>query len=479
MKKNLRIVSAAAAALLAVAPVAASAVNTVSADAFTNIDVSNSSAVKGDVTVNTNLKAVTAAGTTEINNNTGVVSLKDWDGTVTGTVTATVNGKSYTGNLTDVKAKVYYVKVVNGKKLPANDPANYKEADRNSKGNYVLKPGAQYFVLVPNVSFNFGTENANKDKLTIVPATGIKFLDGNHAELSSGLNFVPAVTAATNQNGGMATSDGKVASLTLLAPFEATNTTNTRSVQFFEKSTGNVVTSGNVSLNANSNSVLNVNAVEAAINAKYGAHQYEYGNQIANATVTTSVKDIKDQLAKQGMNVDPEGNFTANKSFNITLDAKSGDNAYTNSMVVTVSVPNGKDTTPATVAQVGTVKIMHAAYTYELKDGKLTRVTSADTLHAYNVIPYYGTTTVNGKKYYRVSGEHEWYINAGNVDGTSRVLNHNSYVYNNKGKRVKSEGIWKKGSKHTTYGAAMNIKGNRMYRVNKNRYVKVVNFDKN
>ena len=144
---------------------------------------------------------------------------------------------------------------------------------------------------------------------------------------------------------------------------------------------------------------------------------------------------------------------------------------------VTVSVPNGKEVTPATVAQVGTVKIMHAAYTYELKDGKLTRVTSADTLHAYNVIPYYGTTTVNGKKYYRVSGEHEWYINAGNVDGTSRTLNHNSYVYNNKGKRVKSEGTWKKGSKHTTYGAAMNIKGNRMYRVNKNRYVKVVNFD--
>ena len=130
------------------------------------------------------------------------------------------------------------------------------------------------------------------------------------------------------------------------------------------------------------------------------------------------------------------------------------------------------------VAQTGTVTIMHAAYTYQIKDGKLgSRVTSADTLHAYSEVPVYGTVTVNGKKYYRVSATEDWYINAGNVDGKSRSLKHNSYVYNNKGKRVKSEGTWKKGSSHTTYGAAMNIKGSRMYRVNRNRYVKVVNFN--
>ncbi|WP_308556388.1 SLAP domain-containing protein [uncultured Lactobacillus sp.] len=130
------------------------------------------------------------------------------------------------------------------------------------------------------------------------------------------------------------------------------------------------------------------------------------------------------------------------------------------------------------VAQTGTVKIMHAAYTYEIKDGKLgSRVTSADTLHAYSEVPVYGTVTVNGKKYYRVSATQDWYINAGNVDGTQRTLKHNSYVYNNKGKRVKSEGTWKKNSRHTTYGAAMTVKGNRMYRVAENRYVKVVNFN--
>lgn len=130
------------------------------------------------------------------------------------------------------------------------------------------------------------------------------------------------------------------------------------------------------------------------------------------------------------------------------------------------------------VAQTGTVTIMHAAYTYEIKDGKLgSRVTSADTLHAYSDVPVYGTVTVNGKKYYRVSSTQDWYINAGNVDGTQRTLKHNSYVYNNKGKRVKSEGTWKRNSRHNTYGAAMNVKGNRMYRVGRNRYVKVVNFN--
>ena len=164
---------------------------------------------------------------------------------------------------------------------------------------------------------------------------------------------------------------------------------------------------------------MNVNEVLAAIKTKYYAENT--ARPQSSSFSYTTVDELTKQLADQGMKV-TDGWFVPNKSFAVNFKVTASNNDAASVLAVTVKVPNGK-------------------------------------------------------KYYRVSGEHEWYINAGNVDGTSRTLNHNSYVYNNKGKRVKSEGTWKKGSKHTTYGAAMNIKGNRMYRVNKNRYVKVVNFD--
>ena len=107
MKKNLRIVSAAAAALLAVAPVAASAVSTVSADVNTNIVLGGTTApaVKGDVNVTSNVQAITSPQTTTIDNQTGAVTYSNWDGKVNGTVTATYNGQSYTATLNETAGK--------------------------------------------------------------------------------------------------------------------------------------------------------------------------------------------------------------------------------------------------------------------------------------------------------------------------------------------------------------------------------------
>lgn len=448
MKKNLRIVSVAAAALLAVAPVAASAVS-VNAAANTELDFGTTALLptsSADVNVTPNITAIAAVKSLNV------------PASVSGNVTATFGGQSYTANLASNTTPVLHTfddkKQVNAKDVQA---------------------GVRYYATMNNVSLNFGSQNANKN-VTI-------HIGGEGAGLDLAAGYV--ATGVTNPSTKGATvnartdKDGVInfASITT-APFYATDATDAKVVSFLERSNGQVVTTGSLTVNAGNESVMNVEQILSAFNAKYQAAQLNNANRNENKNLlTTSVSDLADQLKKQNIDVNANGYFTAPKSFTLNFSAKSGVNNAATTMAVTVNVPNGKEVTPATVPSTGNVTIMHAAYTYELKDGKLTRVSSADTLHAYSEVPVYGTTTVNGKKYYRVSGEHEWYINAGNVDGTSRTLNHNSYVYNNKGKRVKSEGTWKKGSKHTTYGAAMNIKGNRMYRVNKNRYVKVVNFD--
>ena len=443
MKKNLRIVSAAAAALLAVAPVAATAVNTVSADVVSNLGgVTGNLDNNADVKVNTNNVVLNAANKANGTTNS-----------LTGSLVASVNGQSVTGNL-DAATHVM-VKQVTGNKW-----VHFYDLNDSST---IVSAKDKYDVEIGSVSFNVGAANANK-KLTVA--------------LPSNISSSTTSPVTVDQNGYLTLKD------VVLKSVNAYDLTNAAGIYFASVQNGTAstpVTTGSLEMTANSGK-LNVNAVVAAASQKYNAYQNQNGTKAVSSIgidTAASVSNLKSALKAMNLDVNPQGFFDAPKAFTFNLASKSNLNAATQTLPVTVSVPNGKDMTPAAVPSTGTVKIMHAAYTYELKDGKLTRVTSADTLHAYNVIPYYGTTTVNGKKYYRVSGEHEWYINAGNVDGTSRTLNHNSYVYNNKGKRVKSEGTWKKGSKHTTYGAAMNIKGQRMYRVNENRYVKVVNFDKN
>ena len=403
MKKNLRIVSVAA-ALLAVAPVAA--VSTVSADANTEITLPSNGTTdtKGTITLNSNAKAVTFPRKTITNNVTGEVTENVWDGQLSGTVNASYKGQNYTVTLPAANGVqgIYYIVDNNGKKT-------YQPV-HESNGRYALKPGQAYYVYVKGASINMTTANANLTKEVLGSNGDVTFFKDNKA--------INTLDVKTNQNGGvyLADSNGNNLGTTfdMMVKVVPTDMTSARSVSFFEKSTGDVVNAGSLDFTVGPNQTLNVNQLIGSFNAKYAAHQLE-GNTNSGASLTTTANDLKEQLAKQGMNVASNGDFTPNATFSLNFSARSAANGATATMPVTVNVKGGKVVTPA------------------------------DTLHAYNVIPYYGTTTVNGKKYYRVSGEHEWYINAGNVDGTSRTLNHNSYVYNNKGKRVKSEGTWKKG----------------------------------
>ena len=76
--------------------------------------------------------------------------------------------------------------------------------------------------------------------------------------------------------------------------------------------------------------------------------------------------------------------------------------------------------------------------------------------------------------FYKLAGKDQ-YIKVGNVDGTSRSLKHNSYVYKSTGKR-RGKTVLKKGSSVTTYGKSFMIAGHQMYRIGENQYVKKANF---
>ena len=136
-------------------------------------------------------------------------------------------------------------------------------------------------------------------------------------------------------------------------------------------------------------------------------------------------------------------------------------------------------TAPSTAEVTTTKTIWHVAKIYD-KDGK---PTSEASLHAYNTVSVVSTpVTINGAKYYKLAGKDQ-YVKAGNIDGTSRTLSHNAYVYKNTGKAKTTKSgkktkkvLLKKGSQVTTYGSAFTVNGHKMFRIGRNQYVKVANF---
>ena len=410
MKKNLKIVSVAA-ALLAVAPVAATTVSTVNAATTVNINGNTSTPVAQNTDVNL------AINFTAIAYVAGQNSAQGTNGVVSGSVTATYNGQSYTGNL-------------------------------------------QYYAVINDVSFNFGSQNADK-KLTVSLKGGTKDADAQPAE---------SVTVTLNKYGIADFAQAKT------PIFKAVNPFSTSTVAWCQNN--NVVTSANVTVNAGNNNLVNVSQIVAALNG-YTAHELTRGNngQVASDPVTSPITAaaVTDQLKAQNIAVDGAGYFTAPTSLSLKFTATANDSNASAVLPVTVSIPNDKVTTVESVSKT----IMHNAYYYD-KDAK--RV-GTDKLTRYNSVTVSPkTTTINGKAYYEVvengklSGK---YINADNIDGTKRTLKHNAYVYKTSKKRA-NKVVLKKGDKVTTYGGTYTFKnGKQYYKIGNNTdktYVKASNF---
>ncbi|WP_338200427.1 SLAP domain-containing protein [Lactobacillus rizhaonensis] len=118
--------------------------------------------------------------------------------------------------------------------------------------------------------------------------------------------------------------------------------------------------------------------------------------------------------------------------------------------------------------------IMHNSYIYDKNHKRV----GTNKLAAYSTVNVYGTPTklADGSLAYKI-GDNQ-YVMADNIDGTSRVLSHNAYVYKTSKKRADRR-VLKKGATVVTYGSPYTFKnGKAYYRIGgpKKQYVKVANF---
>lgn len=457
MKKNLRIVSAAAAALLAVAPVAATAMP-VNADTVVTANATTTNPTTTNPTVN-----LSSAGSVSESNDTVTVTpsftltgaTKSTPATLKGSIEASLNGTSVTADIADVAKNVV---VKNNAKQPKTIYSYDKSNNKVVNDLRTVNVGGIYTVTISGVGFSFGKDKAGKTLTLKVPKD-----------------------VTVQQNGSKLTNNevkldqfGNATGLSFTLDVKAYNSEDTSAVNFYDKKSGLVATQGSYMTLANDGD-LNVKTLLDALKAKYEAMQFQNGN-FATVTPSTTADDVKAELEKAGIKVNAAGDFEAPDTFTVTLNAKSDVNGKTAPLPVVVTVPNGK----STVVPSQSKTIMHNAYFYD-KDAK--RV-GTDKVTRYNTVTVAMNTTklANGISYYEViengkaTGK---YINVDNIDGTKRTLKHNAYVYKTSKKRA-NKVVLKKGTEVTTYGGSYKFKnGQRYYKIGANTektYVKVANF---
>ncbi|OUP97494.1 SLAP domain-containing protein [Lactobacillus gallinarum] len=453
MKKNLRIVSAAAAALLAVAPVAASAVS---------VNAANSSAV---TTATNTANTVINAGGTAINTPANAKYDVDVTPNLTATAASTVNGQTINGSITGNITASYNDQSYTG----TLDTKNGKVSVTDSKGtpvtDFAKLTNGSYTVTVSGVSFNFGTANANKTITLGSKNSNVKFAGADG-------KFADTVKVELGQNGTLTTPIS-----VQVSNVNALDLSNANGINFYNVSNGSQVHEGSVNVTAGVNSRLNVSTVASEILKNFAAFQVSNGKlepQMPDQKAV--VADVNAALKAANIPVD-NGWFTAPTSFSVNVKATSSINGVDATLPVTVNVANGKDTTVPSQSKT----IMHNAYFYD----KNAKRVGTDKATRYNTVTVSMNKTKfsNGIEYYEViengkaTGK---FINADNIDGTKRTLKHNAYVYKTSKKRA-NKVVLKKGETVTTYGGSYTFKnGKKYYKIGndtKKTYVKVANFD--
>ncbi|MDA3784209.1 SLAP domain-containing protein [Lactobacillus delbrueckii] len=105
-------------------------------------------------------------------------------------------------------------------------------------------------------------------------------------------------------------------------------------------------------------------------------------------------------------------------------------------------------------------RLMRNSYSYSAAGKKL----PDSMLKAGQYLKVYGSAvTIRKDKYYKYANGK--YVNAGNIDGTSRPLKHNAYVYTVKGTRNWNEAKRLKGTAVVTYGSRVKLSGKYYYMV--------------
>lgn len=107
-----------------------------------------------------------------------------------------------------------------------------------------------------------------------------------------------------------------------------------------------------------------------------------------------------------------------------------------------------------------TKTIMHTSMGYD-KNGKST----GNKYYAYRTVNVMTTPVkINGDFYYRIYGSNQ-YIKATNIDGVTRKITHNTYIYRSSNGRTSYNGRWKlyAGQTVTTYGGSYKFRNGKHY----------------
>ena len=595
MKKNLRIVSAAAAALLAVAPVAAAGVSTVFADttipvvggtttdgvttAKLELNVTNAaSLVDGDVASKVAASLATPTLPTGANVIPGKASIYEATANAdgTGTVAASTKaadklekGKSYVAKvpvtISGLKANTDYT--VNGKKETSDGTGVISGVQVQSKvfsvANTALK-GAPYVTYVDDTTkkdviadsgsvdldVNSYTVSAIADKIDSSRGKSGKYTakttagDDPQAAKASFLNLEQDVKDGLKAAGVTVKADGSfdkpAAPFTVTTHLYATNgktaTFNVRvnptatkgddsfPQMFFNgqkdalKGTTTIDSIGDVNFNyVPVNGVVDTKAIQDAFKTQVSATDTTVMIPTVDASKVNTKVAGKYPVTVSATNADGK---TTKVTFLLTVGVKGatyktvqsdGDvpvykidgNTVTDSKT---TVKNGDQIAvfgdPIKVGEKSYTRInsadsdlyveskyvdgsfkpadkvkktvMHNAYIYD-KDHK--RV-GTNMLRAYSTVEVIGAATklADGSLVYQI-GDNK-FVMADNIDGTSRTLTHNAYVYKTSKKRADGR-VLKAGTKVTTYGSPYTFKnGKAYYRIGgpKKQYVKVANF---
>ena len=532
MKKNLRIVSAAAAALLAVAPVAAGTVSTVSADVSTRAADSS--------------LATVGAG----------INVFGADGIVGG---ENVSRLSFSLHLTDSNANVPNVKVTSTGSTTVYKASDVTLADgvatvsADAKPVVTLQPNTQYVVvmtlvkftgLTPKTDYNMNVNNGtarvsvgdNGESGTFVlaqPFTTSRqammgapyvYLISNNTRVSSGsvglvkgFYSVDAVvrSIATKYNVGVTSTSNSVSNGVVAGKF----TQLTQDVRdglskaitinpdgSFAKPSAPITFPVNIEAGRNSDT-FNVTVYPDAIDVDFSFPRIRFAGEAAGVEHAGSGDVVN--VNGEGFNyVDLNGTvnvplitsrFSATTSqANSTALPVKVDTSKVNTKVagvypVTVSATNAEGKTSSVVFYL-TVGDPSATYTtvqadidnvpvYDISGNVVTDTKT--TVKNGDKIATYGTVTVNGKSYTRINAANSTkFVETKYVDGstkpvpaTPKTIMHNSYIYDKDHKRVGTKTLAAY-STVNVYGTTTKLAdGSLVYKIGDNQYVMADNID--
>ena len=470
MKKNLRIVSVAAAALLAVAPVATSVVPTVGANV---VQAKNQDAKKAEVI------SIVDSSNKELNKDNNSNSYN-----------ATLNLSSNENSVSAIVNKIiasYKFKIGSAAARPLNTGL-VETAVRSSLATNQVSVDAQGNFTSPATSFVISIPVTNGDNTAATLNLMVTPYDA-----SSDTSLNPTITYNGKKYDKSATLDTAAMNNASFTTVALNGTVNTAAIQ--QAFTATAAGNSNMPLSV----TVDTSKVNTAVGGTYPVTvSATDGNTKRTVTLTFNVQvgvaGAKYQTATAANNADiPVYRISGNAVSQTTTTIKSGtqvptfgtvtvgntsytriNSASSNEFVLT-SVFNATPSTPSdSNTQTETVMVDSRAYD---KSGNYL----GHMYYAYDSIEIVPTVvTINGKTYYKVANKDE-YVRVTNITGNKRTLTHNAYIYWSSYRRTPGTGKMYKGQTVTTYGPAMRFKnGKKYYRIegcrnNNKRYIKAAN----